>query len=412
MSAAARVDWRTALPCLIGPGVILREPCLADVPALRELVGDGAAWRFTARRPDTPPDYGRFIAWVQAERELGRRLCYAMVTESQAITALVMARRMDTGFRSADLVLLPANPPADDSGVVAGVEVILDFLVQEVVVHRIETRTSTAAETAIMRQAGAVMEGILRRAEQVGDSVVDQELWAIVDDDWRARRGASAGLESRPAPRQGLPCDVGQHDLDWRSDPLPAWSGRLPELGSRLVTLREIERRDAPVLFETLPPQDVELCIDPAPSTIAVFECFIEWARAQREAGRAACFAVVPAGEEAAAGLILVRQVDPRFFCADWGIVLARRVRGKGLAGHACRLILPFVFDVMGVRRLEGRTSTGNLPAAASMRQLGATHEARLRRAFHRGVEYADDDLWTILADDWHGFSQPRRTAP
>jgi RimJ/RimL family protein N-acetyltransferase len=388
----------------------VREPCPTDVPALRALVGDGAAWRFTARRPDTPADFGRFIDWVQSERELGRRLCYVIVTESRSITALVMARRMDTGFRSADLVLL-ADASVEDSAVVAGVEVVVDFLVQEVVVHRIETRTSAPAEAAIMRQAGAVIEGVLRRAEQVGDGVVDQELWAIVDEDWCARGGASAGLALRPAPRPGLPCDGGQHDPEWRSDPLPAWSARLPELGSPLVTLRELERRDAPVLFETLPPQDVEMCIDPAPASVAGFECFIEWARAQREAGRAACFAVVPAGQETAAGLILVRQVDPRFFCADWGIVLAPGVRGRGLACRACRLILPFVFDTIGVRRLEGRTSTSNLPAAASMRQLGATHEARLRRAFRRGVEYGDDDLWTILAEDWQGFSESRRTA-
>jgi RimJ/RimL family protein N-acetyltransferase len=44
------------------------------------------------------------------------------------------------------------------------------------------------------------------------------------------------------------------------------------------------------------------------------------------------------------------------------------------------------------------RNERGN----AALRKLGAVREGRLRRSFLKNGEYFDQNLWTILDEDWH----------
>src|ERR1043165_8456812 len=90
------------------------------------------------------------------------------------------------------------------------------------------------------------------------------------------------------------------------------WRAALPVLTGSKVTLRELELSDAPALFAMLTPEEVSRFISP-PTTVEGFERFIPWARAERDAGRYACFALVPHGMQTAIGLFQVRQLEPGF---------------------------------------------------------------------------------------------------
>lgn len=68
----------------------------------------------------------------------------------------------------------------------------------------------------------------------------------------------------------------------------------------------------APSLHAQLTTDQVSRFISPPPASVASFERFITWTHGERAAGRYACFAVVPEGEQSAVGIFQVRLLDDR----------------------------------------------------------------------------------------------------
>src|SRR5918912_1607349 len=77
----------------------------------------------------------------------------------------------------------------------------------------------------------------------------------------------------------------------------------LPVLAGSLVNLRDLRASDAPSLFALLTTEEVSRFISPPPTTVEGFERFIAWTHREREAGKYACFAVVPHGMDTAIGI-------------------------------------------------------------------------------------------------------------
>lgn len=194
-----------------------------------------------------------------------------------------------------------------------------------------------------------------------------------------------------------------QPDLDRQPTVNSDWRLALPVLAASTVTLRELELTDAPSLFAMLTTEEVSRFISPPPTTVEGFERFITWARAERTAGRYACFALVPAGMETAIGLFQVRQLEPGFATAEWGFALGSAFWGKGLFVDAGELVVNFALNTLGVRRLEARAAVANGRGNGALRKLGAVQEGVLRRSFLKNGQFLDQMLWSILAEEWKG---------
>ena len=179
------------------------------------------------------------------------------------------------------------------------------------------------------------------------------------------------------------------------------WRQSLPVLTGSMVTLRELRLSDAPSLLAMLSTEEVSRFISPPPTTIKGFELFIEWARAERAAGRYACFAVVPHGMESAVGLFQVRQLEPGFASAEWGFALGSAFWGKGLFVDGAQIVVDFAVETLGVGRLEARACVANGRGNGALRKLGAVQEGILRRSFIKNGQHLDQMLWSILAEEW-----------
>lgn len=182
------------------------------------------------------------------------------------------------------------------------------------------------------------------------------------------------------------------------------WRKGLPVLTSGDVTLRELQLSDAPSLLAMLTTEEVARFISPPPTTVEGFERFIVWANAERQAGRYACFAVVPHGMDTAIGIFQVRQLEPGFASAEWGFAIGSAFWGSGIFATGAELVLEFAFDTLGVHRLEARAAVRNGRGNGALRKIGATCEGVLRRSFLRNGEYLDQHLWSILETDWRGM--------
>jgi RimJ/RimL family protein N-acetyltransferase len=180
------------------------------------------------------------------------------------------------------------------------------------------------------------------------------------------------------------------------------WKKGLPVLRGEGVTLRELRISDAGSLLALLTTEEVTRFISPPPTTIEGFERFIMWAQREREAGRYACFAVVPDGYDTAIGLFQIRQLDSSFGTGEWGFVLGSPFWGSGLFVKGAELVLEFAFDVIGAHRLEARAAVQNGRGNGALRKIGAIQEGILRQSFLRGGVHHNQSLWAILNEDWH----------
>jgi RimJ/RimL family protein N-acetyltransferase len=190
--------------------------------------------------------------------------------------------------------------------------------------------------------------------------------------------------------------------------PAAAVGGRRPDVRSTLrtlqapaVTIRELHAGDAAALAALLTTETVVRFIYPPPTDPAGFARFIEWTRAEQAGGRQVTFAIVPHGQDTAVGIIQVRQCDSDFTRAEWGFVLAERYWGTGLFMASARVVLQYLFECVGVQRLEARSVALNGRGNGVLEKLGGVREGALRRAFCKHDKFFDEVLWTIHAADW-----------
>jgi RimJ/RimL family protein N-acetyltransferase len=179
------------------------------------------------------------------------------------------------------------------------------------------------------------------------------------------------------------------------------WRERLPVIACTHMTLRDLELTDAPSLLALLSTEEVSRFISPPPTTVEGFENFIMWTHGERQAGRYACFAVVPHGMTTAIGLFQVRQLEAGFASAEWGFALGSAFWGTGMFAEGALQVVNFAIDTLGVGRLEARACIANGRGNGALRKIGAVQEGVLRRSFFKDGRHHDQILWSILAEEW-----------
>ena len=179
------------------------------------------------------------------------------------------------------------------------------------------------------------------------------------------------------------------------------WRQALPVLTAGGVTLRELELADAVSLLDMLSSEEVARFISPPPTTGEGFERFIAWTHREREAGRYACFAVVPDGLSRAVGIFQVRAIEPGFVIAEWGFAIGAPFWGTGVFVNAARSTVDFAFETIGVHRLEARAAVENGRGNGALAKVGAVKEGVLRKSFLRHGRYLDQALWSLVREDW-----------
>jgi RimJ/RimL family protein N-acetyltransferase len=315
------------------------------------------------------------------------------------VTGLILLRRLGPGSRVTTMTSVFSDAQWPTKLVARSLACVLTFAFDAVGVGRVEGRSRSPRELDLVTGLGAVQEGVLRGFRGASDEASEQVLWSVLATEWSERNqrvpSGSVRVERDPSAV-----------TEWPEEPPPgppAWTADVPVLKGALVTLREVELLDASVLWNALDPQDIETAIEPAPKSLHQFRRYLAWAQMQRTQGRAVAFAIIPRGTRHAAGLVQVRLDRPGGSIAEWGAIVAPRLRGQGAGGDAARLMAGFAFDTLDVGRLESRASGIDPASITLLRKLGAVREAHLRRSFVRGNEVLDDDLWTILKRDWRG---------
>jgi N-acetyltransferase len=181
----------------------------------------------------------------------------------------------------------------------------------------------------------------------------------------------------------------------------PSWRSELPILVGALVILREPTASDLGYLVDLLSLADATKFGFEPPITEEKARELVERAQGERAAGLALTYLVVSSATRSPVGLFRVRQLDPTFEGAEWECTISPSARGSGVFLESARLVGSFLFDAVGVYRLEARVPLQNGRAHGALRKLGAVQEGILRRSIRHGGEYLDQVLWSILKVDW-----------
>jgi ribosomal-protein-alanine N-acetyltransferase len=187
-------DWQQRLPVLKGAQVVLRELRTSDAPSLLAMLTTEEVSRFISPPPTTVEAFERFIAWTHRMRTAGTYACFAVTVQGfDTAIGIFQVRELEPGFGSGEWGFAIGSPFWGTGVFQEGAELVLAFAFETLGVHRLEARCAVAngRGNGALRKVGAVQEGVLRKSFLRNGEYLDQVLYAIVEDDWRAPRDAA-----------------------------------------------------------------------------------------------------------------------------------------------------------------------------------------------------------------------------
>ena len=183
-------SWREQLPVLVGRSVVLREMRLADAPSLYALLTTEEVSRFISPPPCSVEGFERFIQWAARQRTAGAYACFAVtLAESDTAIGIFQIRSTEPGFGTAEWGFALGSDFWGTGLFHESAELVMDFAFGTVGVHRLEARAAlkNGRGNGALRKIGARQEGVLRKSFLRNGEYLDQALWTVLDEDWRAR---------------------------------------------------------------------------------------------------------------------------------------------------------------------------------------------------------------------------------
>jgi [ribosomal protein S5]-alanine N-acetyltransferase len=191
LTQAVTSDWQQKLPVLTGQQVVLREPRNSDATSLFTLLTTREVARFISPPPPTVEGFERFIAWTLRQRTAGAYACFAVTLKGfDTAIGIFQVRQMEPGFGTAEWGFAIGSPFWGTGVFEEAAQLVLEFAFDTLNVHRLEARAAVrnGRGTGALLKLGAVPEGVLRKSLLRDGEYLDQELYAMIEDDWRASR--------------------------------------------------------------------------------------------------------------------------------------------------------------------------------------------------------------------------------
>jgi RimJ/RimL family protein N-acetyltransferase len=187
-------DWRQGLPTLNGRSITLRELRESDADSLFAMLTTEEVARFISPPPTTAEGFKKFIAWTIRQRTAGTYACFAVTLKGyDTAIGIFQVRELEAGFGTAEWGFAIGSPFWGTGVFQESAELTLEFSFETLGVHRLEARAAVknGRGTGALLKVGAVQEGILRKSFVRNGERMDQVLYAIIEDDWRASRETS-----------------------------------------------------------------------------------------------------------------------------------------------------------------------------------------------------------------------------
>ncbi len=145
--------------------------------------------RFISPPPTTVEGFERFIAWTLRQRAAGTYACFAVTVAGRTRqSAFSRCAKRNPDSTPPNGVLHSDRHSGDWASSRKAPSSSCKFAFETLGVHRLEARAAlrNGRGNGALRKIGAVQEGVLRKSFLRNGEYLDQALYAIVDEDWRA----------------------------------------------------------------------------------------------------------------------------------------------------------------------------------------------------------------------------------
>jgi ribosomal-protein-alanine N-acetyltransferase len=180
-----------------GSRVYLRRPHAEDakgfIAAVRASVRLHRNW---IQAPATPARFARYLrrfAGPESRRSatathVGLLAC--RIEDGAPVGVFNLSEIVRSAFHSAYIGYYALAPHAGRGYMMEGLELTLEFAFRTLRLHRVEINVQPTNERsiALVRGARLTREGFSRRYVKIGGRWRDHERWALLVEDWRARR--------------------------------------------------------------------------------------------------------------------------------------------------------------------------------------------------------------------------------
>lgn len=180
----------------------------------------------------------------------------------------------------------------------------------------------------------------------------------------------------------------------------------MPHLFGERIVLREYRASDLPEIRKwvndpeiTEGLSDIFLFPHTQESTEGFLASILEGRTESRE------FIVAEKSSERFLGQIGLQRIDWKNRYAVLSVVFPREHQGKGYGTEALRVLLRFVFDELGLHRLELLVHDNNAPAIRCYERCGFREEGRFRQQFFRHGRFRDILVMAILAEEYRALA-------
>ena len=193
-------NWRDRLPVLSGNSVTLRELRASDAESLFALLTTEEVARFISPPPTSAEGFEKFIAWTLRQRNAGTYACFAVTVRGfDTAIGIFQIRELEAGFGTAEWGFAIGSAFWGTGVFQEGANLVLDFAFKTLGVHRLEARAAVpnGRGNGALLKVGAVQECVLRGSFLRNGRYLDQVLYSILSEDWRA----SADVRRQPLPR-------------------------------------------------------------------------------------------------------------------------------------------------------------------------------------------------------------------
>ncbi len=176
-----------------------------------------------------------------------------------------------------------------------------------------------------------------------------------------------------------------------------------PRLATSRLELRELRLADAPAVADGAGDRRVArfLLQVPSPYPVSLARRWITSRVEWWEAGRGVTLAIArrDAPHQLLGTVSLRRYVRDRR--AELGYWLATRAWKQGYATEACRAIIDFGFDSLGLARIYAQVLAGNRASMHVLDKLGMVREGVKRQHVRKGARLHDVTIYGLLRAEW-----------
>lgn len=100
-------------------------------------------------------------------------------------------------------------------------------------------------------------------------------------------------------------------------------------------------------------------------------------------------------------GTVGVHDIDRTNCHAKIGYWIDRDHEGKGIVSRCCRVLLDYLFDSMGINRVQINCNVDNSRSRAIPERLGFTYEGTAREVELLLGQYRDQAVYALLKSEW-----------